>query len=347
MHNKVNPYDEIIRELTDRGILWLLTNPEHLRYFVKLIFGNVADSLDIAHATQLNRSMIGENLHKNEVDLLYSVPFQDGTRRELIILLIENQSKPDALMPVRVARYMSSVWYRLLSGDDGKKPVRSVAKLQVIVPVVLYTGKDSWRPRGLRQLLNPPAVLAGYVPEFDILTLNINDVDEPILHQSAIGLVLLAFRDINRPIEQFRTTLRTVVKEMRKLHPNDCEEFRTAYVFLHMLVGQKRRAEEDSVLYKEFVILDSEIGLEGSEIMLTIEQKWRGQGRQEGREEGRQEGELTFARDTLVRQATLRLGQPSEAISRELASITEVSLFRALLDRVLDALSWDDLLARQ
>jgi hypothetical protein len=62
-------------------------------------------------------------------------------------------------------------------------------------------------------------------------------------------------------------------------------------------------------------------------------------------EEGRQEGELATERRMLLRWATRRFGSPDAATRAKVEALADKARLEALLDRVLDAVSWDDLLA--
>jgi hypothetical protein len=58
-------------------------------------------------------------------------------------------------------------------------------------------------------------------------------------------------------------------------------------------------------------------------------------------EEGRIEGE----RRTLLRQATRRFGAPDAATRARVETVADTAMLDTLLDRVLTATGWDDLLA--
>ena len=60
---------------------------------------------------------------------------------------------------------------------------------------------------------------------------------------------------------------------------------------------------------------------------------------------GRSQGLSQGLRTTLIRQGTKRFGAPNESVSAELLRISDPSQLEVLSDRILDATSWDDLLA--
>src|SRR5579862_5422199 len=89
-----------IREFADRGVLWLLEPPRNLRDLLALVAHEIADRLDFDRAERINRSFIPEDLHKQEADLLYRVPYRKGKGKGevWIYILLEHQSRPDRLM---------------------------------------------------------------------------------------------------------------------------------------------------------------------------------------------------------------------------------------------------------
>ncbi|MCX6360992.1 MAG: Rpn family recombination-promoting nuclease/putative transposase, partial [Armatimonadetes bacterium] len=101
--------DPPIREFADRGTLWLLESTSNLRDLVAMAAREVADSLDFERAERVNRSFVPADLHKQEADLLYRVPFRTGKSEVWVYLLVEHQSKPDRLMGLRVLSYMVQV----------------------------------------------------------------------------------------------------------------------------------------------------------------------------------------------------------------------------------------------
>ncbi|MBX6312155.1 MAG: hypothetical protein IRY99_04435 [Isosphaeraceae bacterium] len=62
-------------------------------------------------------------------------------------------------------------------------------------------------------------------------------------------------------------------------------------------------------------------------------------------EKGQFVGRLQEARSTLIRQGTQKFQAPSEAIQQRIEAIDDLERLEQLLDRVLDAMAWDDLLA--
>lgn len=71
----------------------------------------------------------------------------------------------------------------------------------------------------------------------------------------------------------------------------------------------------------------------------------REQGRELGLEQGLEQGKEQALRASLLRIGEKRLGKPTETALATLENVREPALLEQLLDKVLEAESWDELLA--
>ena len=94
--------ENIIREFNDRGILWLLEHPANLAALMQIVQNEIAQQLDFSRAQRINRSFIPEDLQKEEVDLLFRVPYRTGESELLLYHRTEHQSGQDSQMGMRV-----------------------------------------------------------------------------------------------------------------------------------------------------------------------------------------------------------------------------------------------------
>jgi hypothetical protein len=78
-----------------------------------------------------------------------------------------------------------------------------------------------------------------------------------------------------------------------------------------------------------------------------IEESWLYQEYfQKGMAEGKAKGDLDRARKDLLRLGRKKLGSPGEAVTAEIGKIDDPDRLAALLERVLDVSTWDELLAQ-
>ena len=104
--------------------------------------------------------------------MVLRVPFQRSSEHEAvqICILIEHQSRVEALMRLRMLIYMGRLWESEYQQFDAR--AEGEQHWSPILPIVFYTGSDRWtEPRALTEILNVPRALAPFVPTFKILFL--------------------------------------------------------------------------------------------------------------------------------------------------------------------------------
>ncbi len=85
-------------------------------------------------------SFIEPDLRQHFSDIMYSVKIDQG--QGLIYTVIESQSSPMALMPLRFLRYITSALKKYSENHKSQK-------LPVVIPILLYTGQQSPYPYSL------------------------------------------------------------------------------------------------------------------------------------------------------------------------------------------------------
>jgi predicted transposase YdaD len=98
------------------------------------------------------------------------------------------------------------------------------------------------------------------------------------------------------------------------------------------------RGIEDSWLYQDYLKGRAEGMAEGRAEGMA-------EGKAEGKAEGRAEGRLDGAREDLLRLGRKKFGPPGDAVLAEIKAIDDPDRLAALLERILDVSTWDELLA--
>ena len=130
-----------IREFNDRTTLWLLEDPLNLRDLLRIHSPELAENLDFTQAERINRSFIPADLQKEESDLIFRVPFLlpsvegEPPLAVWIYLLLEHQSRPDAMMTLRLLSYMLELWkLQRREWDDRNAPLAE-RRLTPVLPL--------------------------------------------------------------------------------------------------------------------------------------------------------------------------------------------------------------------
>ena len=118
-------------------------------------------------------SFIDKKLRATQSDLLWSCRTQEGDEIEAFFYILwEHQSSIDHWMVLRIYCYMAQIWGRWLlellgSTDPDEK--RTVKKLPLIFPLVLYQGESEWTaPQTMEELTRGtnPSDVSPYFPSF-------------------------------------------------------------------------------------------------------------------------------------------------------------------------------------
>jgi hypothetical protein len=250
------PDPPLIREFDDRSSLWLLEDPQHLGGLLQILDPDLADRLDFTHARRMNRSFIPADLQKEESDLIYAVPFRDRSDREVwVYVLLEHQSEPDPLMPLRVYLYMGELWDTQRREWEDRQTPAADRRLLPIIPVVYYTGEKRWRqPISLKSLMDLPPVLERFVPDWETLFLNLRHTPPEALTRfaSAVGWALRVMQAERAPLAELEQVLREAMRGLEGLSEEQAGQWlRVAWFFVLLVLHRREEAELAALIIEQ------------------------------------------------------------------------------------------------
>lgn len=237
-----------IREFADRGVLWLLESPQNLADLIRMLSAELAAQLDFSRAERRNRSFVPPNLHKQEADLLYQVPFLDPNRpgREVLIyLLAEHQSEPEEDMGLRLLSYLAHIWGIEKRAWERKRQPRGPLRIHPVVPILLYTGTRRWNQvPSVADLMDLPELCIPFQPTHRTLFLNLHDTPAATLEGSVVGWALRTLQSVEGSHEQLSEVLAAAVRYLESLPEEAQAEWRRAMQYLLLLIQHKREPVE-------------------------------------------------------------------------------------------------------
>lgn len=135
-----------------------------LDWFVRRFEGGaeLVASLDLANLRRLNEQTVGgtpANLHRFAGDMVWTAPFGESPDPDPnawldLVLLSEFQRTPDRLMPLRVRNYVNCHHLDAWRQRDRRFGVRD--RLQPVLPIVVYSGRERWNaPQRVIELVTP------------------------------------------------------------------------------------------------------------------------------------------------------------------------------------------------
>ncbi|ACY15422.1 Rpn family recombination-promoting nuclease/putative transposase [Haliangium ochraceum] len=271
--------------------------------------------LDLDELTLCPGSFVSDELRQQHTDLLFSAPL-DG-EPAFLYLLLEHQSTVDRMMPLRLLRYMVSIWERHL-GEHA-----DATTLPPILPVVLHHSEKGWTtPTSFGELFalsdGAREAFGPYLPELRFVLDDLSRQPDEALQMRQMAaqakLTLWALKnarhaqDVLASLAAWRDILREAVTA-----PGGIEAL--AAIVRYTL----QHADTDPDALKRFLI-DS-AGDPAKEAFMTgaekLTQAVREQSLRQGRVEGRVEGRAEALRAVLTKMLEERFGElPREFRSR-------------------------------
>ncbi|MHA6621790.1 Rpn family recombination-promoting nuclease/putative transposase [Pseudonocardia sp. DLS-67] len=290
------------------------------------------DRLDLANLHPVNGSFIDEELHNRHCDVLMRTRL-DG-RPAYVYVLIEHQSSPDPMMPLRMLRYLMRIWDRHLEQHPKTR------RLPMIIPLVVYQGPRPWtHPAELSELLylDPQTrdLACEFLPRFRFLLDDLTKLDQPALRA----------RPVTAPVRLTMRLLRIVPTHtgdaVAGIDPYDLADFRDLlrrYPDWPELMGAllKYIQVASETPPHRLAWLAAQIGPEAEEVYMTTADMLRAEGEAKGLAKGEAKGRAEHAAGVLVRLLTRKFGTiPGEVYTRiDAASLEQLDLWT---ERVLDA----------
>jgi hypothetical protein len=242
-----------VREFNDQATLWLLEDPHNLRDLLRIHSPPLVEHLDFDRAERVNRSFIPEDLQKEESDLLFRVPFAlrsaegEVVSEVWIYVLLEHQSKPHPLMPLRVLSYLLALWKQLYrEWEDASTPTEE-RRLPVVVPFIFYTGERNWNHSlAFVDLFAVPPGFGRFVPSWETLFLDLRQTPSEQLTAfvNSIGWALRALQAEKASYEEIEQTLQEAMSGLEQLDEELAGQWLRVAWYLLLLVTHRRSPEE-------------------------------------------------------------------------------------------------------
>lgn len=286
----------------DTFIRAIMANPQVATdYFKACIPKHIQDLLDFSTLQQLPDTYISKELQKSISDIVYSCRKASGNGEVKISLLIEHKSYIDKYAPIQIGSYIFSGLLKQISNKESPS---------LIIPILLYHGKDRWEYRTLAGLFeNLESALQGFVPDYQYIFHNlgqISDVEIQKLHNKFLAASFLAMKHsvFKDKLNALIPTIFTLASEIdENLHNN-----LVVYTFVNSELSEKEILE----------LIDPLPIQNKNAIMNTLElfiEKGRKEGIAMGKIEGQQEN---------IRTAVTNMIRLSSLSDEQIAAFQEV-----------------------
>ena len=264
-----NPHDRLFKEIwSDREVAADFLSrylPEDVRRFIE------PDTVEMC-----KDSFVSADLREYFSDLLYRANI--GGRKGYLYVLLEHKSWPAPLMPFQLLGYIKGIWDLHLKQAE--------LPLPVVIPVVLYHGRDAWHvPASLMGLLGDTAPeLRRYVPDFYYFLVDLSTYgDEEIKGHVLVRAGMLLLKHVFRP--DYRERIPEILKLLREL-----VEKKTGMQYIEAVLRYIFHTVEGMGVEELKPIVEQNLSSEKGEWIMTLAEKIKDEGIQQGIQQGLLEG---------------------------------------------------------
>ena len=150
-----------VHNFPDRAFREALEQVQNLRDVLFQAVPEIAPCLDFDHADYIKPAFLLEDWRGRESDLLCLIPYRppsgEASQTVLICILLEHQSRPDPLMPLRILLYAVLFWEQQWKEYERQHEEGASLRLTPVVPIVFHTGATEWTSnRRLADLFRGP-----------------------------------------------------------------------------------------------------------------------------------------------------------------------------------------------
>ena len=249
-------------------------------------------------------SFINNELEEGFSDLLFSADING--REGYVYFLFEHKSYPDKAIAFQLLKYMAEIW-------NTKIKKEKMNQVPLVIPLVIYHGASEWNTeKTLGGMISGyrgfPEGIRKFAPDYEYLIYDItNYTDEEIKGEARVRILFTMFRDVQKA-ENVQELLEIIDKAVAYLQELDDKQTGIEYFetfMLYIINTAKNIAQAD---VNQIVKRVGTIYPEGSEVIMTIADIWK--------EEGKEEGIRKVAKNAVKEGVELRLIEKLTGLSR-------------------------------
>lgn len=320
-----SPHDALFRHT--------FSQPEHAAaLFRSKLPAEVVAVVDWGSLTLEPGSFVDDELTWRHADLLFRVSI--AGKEAYLYLLVEHQSAPHPLMPLRLLHYVARIW------DTRVRQNANLKHLPAVFPLVVYHGATAWNE----------AVTLGELIDLDDVLKTSLAAHLPQLHMALDDLSTQTESELRSRALSHLGTLTALCLQRLSLTLDPIADLRRLFDLFAAVTASPRGLDAlTAILQYVFEVAEPEpthirqllapLGPTAEVSILSTADKLREQGRREGEARGETRGRAA----ALLKQLQLKFGNLDAAASERVhaASIDELDRWA---ERILSATSVDDTL---
>ncbi|NLZ54395.1 MAG: Rpn family recombination-promoting nuclease/putative transposase [Thermoanaerobacteraceae bacterium] len=301
---------------------------------------NIIKIIDVDTLQLQKDSFINEELQESFSDLLFKVDINKS--EGYIYFLFEHKSYISKDIAFQLLKYMIEIW-------EAKIKKERTYELPVIIPLVIYHGKNSWDIKtSLGQMITGyehfPQDIKKYAPNYEYLLYDLSRyTDEEIKGEAQLRIILTILRDIfTKDSKELPESVLRAAYYLQEL-----EDKQTGIEYLEILIRYIFSARADLTKKDMNKIIDKIENTypEGSEVVMTLAEQLRAEGiekgRAEGIEKGRVEGRAEALVETAIKLLTKKFGSLPEEFKTRISKLDTATL-ELVIDNIFEYQSLKD-----
>lgn len=148
----------------------VMEDKANARAYLKEFYPELSKNLDLRTLSLEKESFLTEEFKLFKSDIIYRCKFSKSDKQVNLVLLWENKSRPDKYVAVQLGLYLFLAMHKMVQKKE--------LKLEPIIPLVFYNGKQKWKPQRIGDLFSKHPyhkVIKAFLPDFDFLFKNITE----------------------------------------------------------------------------------------------------------------------------------------------------------------------------
>lgn len=303
------------------------------------------EEIDFGHLELIKTTFIHRDYRHLESDIVLTAPLTGGSKGArktvLIYILIEHQSEPDRLMPLRLADSQIQIFrYQVRTWSQTHGSLARV-RLSPVLPVVFYTGVRCWPEVGtLADLLVRGNEFRAVTPIIERpLFLNLPAVEGWRLERDGgfFGSVLRLIQQRKARRDEFGRLLEQVIRRLHAMPPDDRDRWRDLLSYIRAMIYHERSENEQPWLHEvvEDCVENEELRREVLAMGKTMADVLM--------EKGERKAAIETRQQTLVRLLGRRFGDIPAEVVAAVESTNNVRQLDEWLDSLMTASTLDEL----
>ncbi len=328
-----------IRSFFANAFKLLLHNADNVRDLLVLARPTVVELIDFRGLEVIGSTFVQRDYRNLESDVVLKVPLRLKGRKGrqiLLYILIEHQSEPDELMPLRVLEYVVALYkWQSREWETAHGSLRGV-RLQPVLPLVFYTGTRTWTDIGiLSDAIEEGERFKDVMPLLRPLFLNLRETAPDRLETEGgfFGQVLRLVRERRAKSRELRGVLRAALRRLAEMPPEQQQRWKDLLTFIGAFLYHERAESELPGLFE---LIDASVQTDEHKREVKIMRRTMAEKLEE-------DGAVRFGRQTLLALLGKRFGEVPSDIAATVEMTVDLERLAAWLDRFATATTLEEI----